>query len=78
MYQDNYPEKERGRLFSKTFMIRIATAVIFSYLAGLFWPLIWRNFNTCFSFLWELRFLPVIVFGNVLPKFYMEKKKKNF
>ncbi|MEW6302366.1 MAG: hypothetical protein AB1705_02780 [Verrucomicrobiota bacterium] len=35
MYQDNYPEKERGRLFSKTVMIRIATAAVFSHLAGL-------------------------------------------
>jgi MFS family permease len=34
MYQDNYPAQERGRLFSRTFMIRIATAAIFSKLAG--------------------------------------------
>jgi hypothetical protein len=34
MYQDNYPGHERGRLFSRTFMIRIATAAIFSELAG--------------------------------------------
>ena len=34
MYQDNYPAGERGRLFSRTFMIRIATAAIFSKLAG--------------------------------------------
>jgi hypothetical protein len=34
MYQDNYPAHERGRLFSRTFMIRIATAALFSKLAG--------------------------------------------
>ena len=34
MYQENYPEKERGRLFSKALMIRIAMAALFSELAG--------------------------------------------
>jgi hypothetical protein len=34
MYQENYPEKERGRLFSRTVMIRIATAALFSELIG--------------------------------------------
>lgn len=34
MYQDNYPEKERGRLFSRTVMIRIAMAAGFAKLAG--------------------------------------------
>ena len=34
MYQENYPERRRGRLFSRTVMIRIATAAIFSKLAG--------------------------------------------
>lgn len=34
MYQDNYPEQERGRLFSRTVMIRIAMAALFSKLAG--------------------------------------------
>ena len=34
MYQENYPAKERGRLFSRTVMIRIATAAGFSKLAG--------------------------------------------
>lgn len=34
MYQENYPEKERGRLFSRTVMIRIATAAIFAKFAG--------------------------------------------
>ena len=34
MYQDNYPEKERGRLFSRTVMIRIAISAIFSHVAG--------------------------------------------
>lgn len=34
IYQDNYPSKRRGRLFSRNFMIRIATSVGFSYLAG--------------------------------------------
>ncbi|MBI2925508.1 MAG: MFS transporter [Verrucomicrobia bacterium] len=34
IYQDNYPEKIRGRLFSRTVMIRIAAAALFSELAG--------------------------------------------
>lgn len=32
--QDNYPAAERGRLFSRTFMIRIAVAAGFSQVAG--------------------------------------------
>jgi len=34
VYHENYPEHERGMLFSRTVMIRIATAGAFSYLAG--------------------------------------------
>lgn len=34
IYQENYPERERGRLFARTMMIRIATAAIFSEMAG--------------------------------------------
>ena len=34
IYQENYPERQRGKLFSRTFMIRIATAALFSELAG--------------------------------------------
>ncbi len=34
MYQENYPERERGKLFSRTMMIRIGTAALFSHLAG--------------------------------------------
>jgi hypothetical protein len=34
MYQENYPEAKRGRLFSRTVIIRIATAAIFSKIAG--------------------------------------------
>ncbi len=34
IYQENYPATQRGKLFSRTFMIRIATAAAFSELAG--------------------------------------------
>jgi MFS family permease len=34
MYQENYPAQERGRLFSRTVMVRIAVAAGFSKLAG--------------------------------------------
>ena len=34
MYQENYPEKERGRLFSRALMIRIGMAALFSELGG--------------------------------------------
>ncbi|HEY6227828.1 MAG TPA: hypothetical protein VI282_11965, partial [Verrucomicrobiae bacterium] len=36
IYHENYPEKERGQLFSSTVMIRIATAAVFSEMAGRF------------------------------------------
>lgn len=36
VYQENYPERERGKLFSRAFMIRIATAAVFSEVAGRF------------------------------------------
>jgi len=34
IYQENYPQKSRGYLFSRTVMIRIGTAALFSELAG--------------------------------------------
>jgi MFS family permease len=34
IYQENYPEDQRGKLFSRTVMLRIATAALFSELAG--------------------------------------------
>ncbi|PYI85124.1 MAG: hypothetical protein DME26_11735 [Verrucomicrobia bacterium] len=34
IYQENYPGDKRGRLFSRTIIIRIATAALFSKLAG--------------------------------------------
>lgn len=36
IYQENYPATIRGRLFSRTIMIRIAVAALFSELAGRF------------------------------------------
>jgi MFS family permease len=34
IYQENYPAKTRGHLFSRTVMVRIATAALFSEMAG--------------------------------------------
>jgi MFS family permease len=34
IYQENYPQGERGKIFSRTMMIRIGSAVIFADLAG--------------------------------------------
>jgi len=34
VYHENYPERERGLLFSRTVMIRILTTILFSYVAG--------------------------------------------
>lgn len=34
IYHENYPDRQRGRLFSRTIVIRIAVAAIFSQLAG--------------------------------------------
>lgn len=36
IYQENYPEKTRGHLFSRTVMVRIGTAALFSELGGQF------------------------------------------
>jgi MFS family permease len=36
MYQENYPDRARGRLFARTMVIRIAAAAAFSELAGRF------------------------------------------
>jgi hypothetical protein len=34
MFQENYPEAQRGRMFSRTVMVRIAVAAVFGKLAG--------------------------------------------
>lgn len=34
IYQENYPESERGKLFSRTMILRIGTTALFSDLAG--------------------------------------------
>ena len=34
VYQDNYPQQQRGKLFSRTMMLRIGTAALFSYVGG--------------------------------------------
>lgn len=34
IYQENYPEHQRGKLFSRTMMLRIGTTALFSDLAG--------------------------------------------
>lgn len=34
IYQENYPERARGKLFSRAFMIRIASSIVFSGIAG--------------------------------------------
>lgn len=36
IYQDNYPEHERGKLFSRAVMIRVVVAAVFSQVAGRF------------------------------------------
>jgi MFS family permease len=36
VYQDNYSESERGKLFSRSIMIRVAVAAVFSQAAGYF------------------------------------------
>ncbi|HAM73893.1 MAG TPA: hypothetical protein DCM86_19865 [Verrucomicrobiales bacterium] len=43
MYQENYPAETRGRLFSRTFMIRIAAAALMSWVGG--WALKGRMQN---------------------------------
>lgn len=34
MYQDNYPEAQRGRLFSRSVMVRVAAGAVFAEVAG--------------------------------------------
>ncbi len=36
VYHDNYPAAERGKLYARTFMLRIGAAMAFSWLGGLF------------------------------------------
>ncbi|HTI70161.1 MAG TPA: MFS transporter [Candidatus Limnocylindria bacterium] len=36
VYHENYPPEGRGRLYSRTFMLRIAAAIVFAFLAGQF------------------------------------------
>ncbi|HAB19688.1 MAG TPA: hypothetical protein DCE44_25045, partial [Verrucomicrobiales bacterium] len=36
VYHDNYPETERGKLYARTFMLRIGGALAFSWLGGRF------------------------------------------
>lgn len=57
MYQENYPAHERGRRFSRSLMIRIATAAIFSELAGRaltgrieYFPILLLAFAAAFAF----------------------------
>jgi hypothetical protein len=40
VYQENYPDAERGRLFARTMVVRIAAATVFSLAAG--FALAWR------------------------------------
>ena len=47
IYQENYPERERGRLFSRTMMIRIGVSTSFSYAAG--WAL--DRYLSCYPLL---------------------------
>ena len=58
IYQENYPEKQRGRLFSRTVMIRIASAAVFSEIAG-------NALSHRFQFFWVLLliFSAALAFG---------------
>lgn len=66
MYQENYPAVERGKRFSRTIMIRIASAGAFSYAGGLFlsgsvqrYPIILLCFSVALLFSWYcLRLCP--------------------
>jgi MFS family permease len=40
VYQDNYPPEERGKLYARTFSLRIVGAMLFAWLGGMF--LDWR------------------------------------
>jgi predicted MFS family arabinose efflux permease len=43
MYQDNYPAAERGKLFSRSVMVRVATAALFAELAGRWLAVDWAG-----------------------------------
>jgi MFS family permease len=78
IYQDNYPEAVRGRLFSQSVMIRILTAVGFSAVAGYllsidiryFRPLL-AIFSAALAFagwcLWRIPSTPLHVSGGQHP-----------
>lgn len=78
IYQENYPDKIRGRLFSRTIMIRIATAAFFSEMAGRFltgnmerfrWVLCLFAIAFVFSSycLWQCPSKPLSAFGGMHP-----------
>jgi MFS family permease len=50
IYQENYPDEQRGRLFSRTVMIRIATAAGFSQAAGWALSRYFEHFNLLLFF----------------------------
>lgn len=57
VYQDNYPTEKRGRLFSRTFIVRIAAIILFSKFAGDFlsqnmdrFPVLLGAFAAAFAF----------------------------
>jgi len=52
VYQENYPRDTRGRLFSRTFIVRIAAIILFSKIAGDFLSANMKGFPfvlACFS-----------------------------
>ncbi len=57
VYQENYPREKRGRMFSRTFIVRIASIIVFSKFAGDYlsenlegFPLILGWFALAFAF----------------------------
>ena len=60
IYQENYPEAQRGRLFSRTVMIRIGAAAAFSEIAG-------YAFSQRFEYFWALLliFAAALAFGGI-------------
>jgi MFS family permease len=78
IYQENYPERERGRRFSRTLMIRIATAALFSHLAGSaltahleYFRVLLLIFSAAFAFasycLWHCPSRPLVASGGKHP-----------
>jgi MFS family permease len=78
VYRENYPSDRRGKLYSRTVMVRIGTVAVFSEVAGRVleadlsrWRLLWLVFALAFAYaarcLWRIPSRPLVDHGGHHP-----------